>query len=350
MTSSRSAPSACRLSSKLTSAPHTQQIVTRLAPTPSGYLHIGNIFAFLVAWLDARQQQGRVILRIEDLDKPRCKDHLVDTMVHDLECLGLTWDNEHLMYQSKRAEAYEEAQERLSQLGLLYPCFCSRADLMASSAPHEGEHFVYAGTCKGIGEELRASRMATELYSIRLSVPGMEIRFDDAFQGSYSQQLASECGDFIIRRKDGLFGYQLAVVVDDIEQGVNRIIRGVDLLSSTPQQMYLRTLLTKVSSANDLEDEASFANLVNAGFDDMSFGHSPLIMDKDSNRLAKRKGSKGLNSLLETFKSVEALLGYLACETGLISSSDPITADELVKEADLSKLRGKKHVRINDID
>ncbi|MGN0046970.1 MAG: tRNA glutamyl-Q(34) synthetase GluQRS [Eggerthellaceae bacterium] len=306
----------------------TSQIVTRLAPTPSGYLHKGNIFSFLVCWLFARQSQGRVLLRIEDLDVPRCKLEFIDATIRDLQNLGLTWDNEKIMYQSQRSDAYEEALEALRNLSvadLIYPCFCSRADLLAASAPHAGERQVYAGTCRGLSADEREHLMQERPYALRCGVPDETVAIRDLWQGCYEQNLATECGDFIVRRKDGLFAYQLAVTVDDLAQGVNTVIRGVDLLSSAPQQLYLRGLL-------------------GGGDEPLRFGHVPLFVMPDGRRLAKRSGDKGVSTLVQEYGSVQAFLGDLAYSTGLICENEPITADELIAEADLSVLRGRDEI------
>ena len=206
-------------------------------------MHAGNVFAALVAWLVAKAQGGRMVLRIEDLDARRAKREYVDAVQRDFERLGLTWD-EGPFFQHDREEAYRAAFDALAARGLVYPCFCTRADLHAGSAPHRGEKPVYPGTCRGLSDEERARRVAAgRTPAQRLAVPDRDVALQDLVQGSYRQNLARECGDFLVRRSDGAFAYQLAVVVDDAEQGVNSVVRGVDLLCSTPQQMHLQDLL-----------------------------------------------------------------------------------------------------------
>ena len=295
-------------------------VVGRLAPTPSAGLHIGNIFACLIAWLDAKSAGGRVLLRIEDVDRDRCRTEYVDAIMRDLEAIGLFWDNGEVLYQSKRSTVYDEALSLLSSMGVVYPCFCSRADLHAASAPHAGEHFVYAGTCRNYTAEQREEMREQRNPAMRLMVPADVFTIHDALQGEYHQNLARECGDFIIRRSDGLYSYQLAVVVDDLAQGVTRVVRGRDLLECAPQQEYLRGLLQPDSSP-------------------LEYVHVPLLLDVNGRRLAKRDRDMGLPGLLEHFGSVEVLLGYLACLTGLRSTPEPTTVQELLDGFTLDALK-----------
>ena len=218
-------------------------VVGRFAPSPTGRMHAGNIYAALIAWLVAKSQGGRMVLRIEDLDRERSKAAYIDQIQRDFETLGLFWD-EGPYFQHDRDEAYAEAFGRLEARGLLYPCFCTRADLHAASAPHRGEKLVYAGTCRHLSAaEVEARRAAGRTPGWRVAVDSRTIAFEDLVQGTYAQKLDRDCGDFLIRRSDGAFAYQLAVVVDDAAQGVNSVVRGVDLLCSTPQQRYLQDLL-----------------------------------------------------------------------------------------------------------
>lgn len=276
-----------------------------------------------------------MLLRIEDLDVPRCKPEFIQSTIHDLLELGLTWDNEEIMYQSKRSGAYQEALEILQEQHLIYPCFCSRADLLAASAPHAGERSVYTGTCRNLSAEVRAARAASEPHALRCAVEPVDIQVEDLFQRRYAQNLSAECGDFIVARKDDLFSYQMAVTVDDLAQGVNTVIRGIDLLSSAPQQLYLRSKIASCSL-----DEAA---------EQVRFGHLPLIVNPDGRRLAKRAGDRGLATLLLEFGSVPHLLGWLSHAVGLIDFSESITAEELVKEADLSCLKGKESISISEL-
>ena len=309
--------------------PHTAKtgegVVGRMAPTPSSYLHIGNIFACLVAWLYARQQGGKVILRIEDLDRDRCKPEYIDAVLHDLETLGLTWDNADIVYQSQRTDAYDRAFESLEDAGILYPCFCSRADLHAASAPHRGERYLYAGTCRHLSDGDRAEKAKSRPPAYRVHVPHASFGTDDILQGRFEQELDDECGDFIVKRSDGIYAYQLAVVVDDLAQGVNQVVRGIDLLDSTPQQIYLRSIL-------------------NPAAQQVTYAHIPLLLDKDGRRLAKRDRDMGLPAILTRFKGVEHLLGHLAKLTGIRPDDEPLSAQELIAHSSLDALAGRKSI------
>lgn len=267
-----------------------------------------------------------MILRIEDLDAERCKPEYADQIQRDYEKLGITWDNTEVMHQRDRAEAYRRAQEKLSDAGLLYPCYCSRADLHAASAPHVGERYLYAGTCKNLTEEERQLRSRARNAAMRCSVPDREVSFPDKLQGRFTQNLAHECGDFIIRRSDGIYAYQLAVVVDDAEQGVNQVVRGVDLMDSTPQQLYLREMLYK-------------------GAEPPSYWHIPLLVDEQGRRLSKRNHDQTLDGLLEVFGSVEELLGYLAGLTGVAETKEPLTMEGLLSCFSLDSLRQRREIR-----
>ena len=293
------------------------EVVGRFAPSPTGRMHAGNVFAALVAWLVAKAQGGRMVLRIEDLDAQRSKREYVDAVQRDFERLGLTWD-EGPFFQHDREEAYRAAFDALAARGLVYPCFCTRADLHAASAPHRGEKPVYPGTCRGLSDEERAQRVAAgRTPAQRLAVPDRDVALQDLVQGSYRQNLARECGDFLVRRSDGAFAYQLAVVVDDAEQGVNSVVRGVDLLCSTPQQMHLQDLL---------------------GLPHPVYTHVPLVVAERGRRLSKRDHDAALDALLERFKTPEGVIGHIAGITGLAASCDPATPEELLQDFDLAAL------------
>ena len=300
-------------------------VVGRMAPTPSSSLHIGNLFASLVAWLAAKSRGGRILLRIEDVDRDRSRQEHIDGIFRDLEALGLYWDNEEIVYQSSRTDAYDAAMERLKAQRAVYPCFCSRADLHAASAPHVGEHFVYAGTCRNLTPERITELRAHRSPAMRLHVPDAEICVDDAIQGPYCQNLACECGDYIVRRSDGIYAYQLAVVVDDLAQGVNQVVRGYDLLECAPQQEFLRHLL-------------------DADAPEVEYAHVPLLLDTQGRRLAKRDRDMGLPGLLDVFGDVPHLIGYLAALTGLRDDAEPITVQELIGEFSFERLRGKQSI------
>ena len=292
-------------------------VVGRFAPSPTGRMHAGNIYAALIAWLVAKSQGGRMVLRIEDLDAQRSKREYVDAVQRDFERLGLTWD-EGPFFQHDREEAYRAAFDALAARGLVYPCFCTRADLHAASAPHRGEKLVYAGTCRHLSAaEVEARRAAGRTPGWRVAVDGRTIAFEDLVQGYYAQKLDRDCGDFLIRRSDGAFAYQLAVVVDDAEQGVNSVVRGVDLLCSTPQQLYLQELL---------------------GLPHPAYAHIPLLVAERDRRLSKRDRDAALDALLARFKTPEAVIGHIAGITGLAPACDPATPEELLATFDLAAL------------
>ena len=288
----------------------------RFAPSPTGRMHAGNIFAALMSWLIVKSQGGRIILRIEDLDVERSKQQWVDQVQRDFEFLGLTWD-EGPFFQQNRFGVYEDAFHELTSAGEVYPCFCTRADLHAASAPHRGEKPVYPGTCRGLSSDEIAKRSATRRPSWRIAVPDVIVALDDLAQGPFEQNLSRECGDFVIRRSDGLFAYQLAVVVDDAEQGVNCIVRGMDLLVSTPQQLFLQEAL-------DLPHPA--------------YAHVPLIVGEEDRRLSKRDRDAGLDELVTRFKTPEAIVGHIAAIAGLIDEETSLSCDEMLDLFDVTKL------------
>lgn len=292
-------------------------VVGRFAPSPTGRMHAGNVFAALTAWLVAKSQGGRIVLRIEDLDAERSKPVYIDAVQRDFEALGLTWD-EGPYFQHDRTEAYRAAYDELRERGLVYPCFCTRADLHAASAPHRGEKPVYPGTCRGLSAAERASRALERTPAQRLRVSHEEVAFTDQVQGPYAQNLAQDCGDFLVRRSDGAFAYQLAVVVDDALMGVNQVVRGVDLLSSTPRQIWLQQQL---------------------GFPQPEYGHVPLLYGADGHRLSKRQKDVDLGALRQMGKRPEDIVGQLACWAGLIDQPEPVQARELVAEFAWGKVR-----------
>ncbi|MBQ9042480.1 MAG: tRNA glutamyl-Q(34) synthetase GluQRS [Eggerthellaceae bacterium] len=293
-----------------------KQVVGRFAPSPTGRMHAGNIFAALMSWLIVKAQGGRIVLRIEDLDVERSKSSYIDQIQRDFENLGLTWD-EGPYFQNNRNEAYQAAFDSLVDRGLVYPCFCTRADLHAASAPHRGEKLVYAGTCRDLSPEDVRTRMADRKPSYRLVVPNEVYKLTDRIQGPYEQNLAIDCGDYVIRRSDGLFAYQLAVVVDDGEQGVNCIVRGMDLLCSTPQQMYMQDLL---------------------GYETAQYAHVPLVVGEKDRRLSKRDYDAALDELLAAYKTPEAVIGHIAGITGLTPTTEPVSCEELLASFDLDAL------------
>ena len=291
-------------------------VVGRFAPSPTGRMHAGNIYAALSAWLVAKSQGGTIVLRIEDLDRDRSKAEYISAVQRDFELLGLTWDYGPF-FQHDRDEAYLEAFSALERRGLVYPCFCTRADLHAASAPHRGEKFVYPGTCRGLTAEQIAVKSVRRAPAQRLRVPDDTYSFEDMVQGRYKQNLAHDCGDFLIRRADQAFAYQLAVVVDDAAQGVTSIVRGVDLLCSTPQQLYLQELL---------------------GLDHPRYAHIPLLVAEKNRRLSKRDHDAGIEELLARFKTPEAIIGHIAGICGLAPTCDPATPEQLLATFDVARL------------
>jgi glutamyl-Q tRNA(Asp) synthetase len=216
----------------------------RFAPSPTGPLHFGSLVAAVGSYLDAKYHHGTWLVRMEDLDTPRCVPGAAEDILRTLEVFGLYGD-EPVLYQSRRTAAYEEALHQLQARGAVYPCCCTRKEI-ADSALHGIEGLVYPGTCRdGIpaGREGRAWRVRTDLRPSPSPLPPSPLEFDDALQGRITQNLEREIGDFVVKRADGLFAYQLAVVVDDASQGITHIVRGADLLASTARQIYLQRLL-----------------------------------------------------------------------------------------------------------
>ena len=283
----------------------------RFAPSPSGRMHLGNVFAALIAWLSVRAQGGEMILRMEDLDTQRTKPEYAETLRHDLRWLGLDWDAE-TQPQSQRSGIYDRYFEKLLDMGLLYPCYCTRAQLHSVNAPHASDGtYIYPGTCRNL-ENPPADRAP----AWRLTVPDREYAFEDLLQGKYVQNLKTGCGDFVVRRGDGVYVYQLAVTVDDGEAGVTEVVRGMDLLSSSPRQMYLQELL---------------------GFQRPVYGHVPLLLSPDGRRLSKRDRDLDLG-YLRSHTTAEAVIGSLAWAAGLLEKPQSISPKELTGEFCWKKL------------
>jgi len=245
----------------------SRPVVGRFAPSPTGPLHFGSLIAAVGSYCLARQAGGQWLVRIEDLDTPRVVKGAADEILHTLERLGLAWDGE-VLYQSRRTDRYEAALESLHRKGLVFACGCSRREILAS-APHPGEEGpIYPGTCRaGLAEGPRPR-------SMRLRVPDQRICFADGVFGRREQCLRSAVGDFVLRRADGLFAYQLAVVVDDAESGVTQVVRGEDLLSSTPRQIFLQSCL---------------------GYPVPDYVHLPLALAPDGEKISKRHGATAVD-------------------------------------------------------
>ena len=280
----------------------------RFAPSPSGRMHLGNLWSALLAWLSARSQGGEMVLRLEDLDPDRCTRAWCDQVMRDLEWLGLDWDNEPV-YQSERTAVYAQAFRTLEERGLIYPCYCTRAERLAASAPHRSDgQTIYDGRCSRLTEAEREALSQNRRPAWRVKVGQESITFCDFLYEKYKEDLKTDCGDFILRRSDGVYAYQLAVVVDDAAMGVTQVVRGSDLLSSTPRQIYLQRLL---------------------GLPEPEYGHVPLLLAADGRRLAKRDRDQELGELQSRYTAPELLgrLAHLAC---LIPEPAPITAQQLV--------------------
>ena len=292
-----------------------RRVVGRFAPSPSGRMHLGNVFAALMAWCGVRSCGGRLLLRMEDLDTERCSDLHAAQLREDLRWLGLDWDEE-TPQQSLRTEIYEAQLAKLEAQGVIYPCWCTRGMLKAASAPHASDgRVIYPGTCRNLTPEERAMR--PRKAALRLLVPDAVYAVEDGVQGHYEENLARDCGDFPVRRADGVFAYQLAVVVDDGLCGINQVVRGADLLSSTPRQLYLQKLL---------------------GFPAPEYYHVPLLIGPDGRRLSKRDRDLDLG-VLQQRMTASQLIGMLAHAAGLTETAAPISAAELAGIFDWRRVR-----------
>ena len=290
-------------------------VVGRFAPTPSGRMHLGNVFAALMAWLSVRSQNGMMVLRMEDLDTERTKTEYAEILLDDLAWLGLDYDVV-TPPQSTRTAVYDRYFDLLREKDLLYPCYCTRSQLHSVNAPHLSDGtYVYPGTCRSLTPEQRST--FDRAPSWRVKVPDKLWEFTDRAQGFYQENLATDCGDFVVRRADGAYVYQLAVTVDDGEAGVTEVVRGRDLLSSAPRQMYLQELF---------------------GFHHPSYAHVPMLLAADGRRLSKRDKDLDLGQLRQNI-SAPQLLGDLAYSAGLMDERQPVSARELVTEFSWDKLK-----------
>lgn len=293
----------------------------RFAPTPSGRMHLGNLLAALLAWLDARSAGGELVLRIEDLDTQRTSPELAAQLMDDLRWLGLDWDEGGLepeYMQSRRTARYEEAFQVLEERGLVYPCYCTRSERMAATAPHRDDGaVVYSGKCFSLTERERAAlERQGRRPAWRVRCPHQVVALEDGNCGPYAENLARDCGDFIVRRSDGVFAYQLAVVVDDALMGVNHVVRGRDLLCSAPRQAWLHEVL---------------------GYRPPRFFHTPLLLAPGGRRLAKRDRDLDIGALRARY-GPEELTGLLAFYAGLTDRPEKVTAQELVPQFSWAKV------------
>ena len=284
-------------------------------------MHLGNVFSALMAWASVRSQNGSLILRVEDLDIRAHNPQYTSLLLDDLQWLGLTWDKGPY-YQSKRTELYQEALSDLRQQGLLYPCFCSRADLHAAQAPHASDGtYVYARTCRNLSKSEREELAKHKIPATRIRVPNKTYAFEDKVYGQTSQNLFKLCGDFIVQRADEIFAYQLAVVVDDADMGVTEVVRGSDLLSSTPRQLYLQDVL---------------------GLSHLTYAHLPLLVAPDGRRLSKRNHDLDLGVLRSQGKTPEEILGFLAYCVGLTKENEPLSAVQIANRFSWETLRAHR--------
>ena len=290
----------------------------RFAPSPTGRLHLGNAWAAVLGWLWARSQGGEFLLRVEDLDTARSRPELTDALLADLAWLGLGFDGD-LIFQSRRLALYHAAFERLRATGRVYPCFCTRSEIArAASAPHgpadDGPR--YPGTCLALSSEQRAERIRTRPPAWRFRPREGPTEVHDLLHGTFAQDVARDVGDFVVLRNDGVPSYQLAVVVDDAAAGITHVLRGDDLLGSTPRQIQLCEAL---------------------GLPVPHYAHVPLLLGPDGKRLAKRAGTPSLADLRERGVPPERLVGLLAGWAGL-GDGDPVGLHDLIRRFALERL------------
>jgi len=257
----------------------------RFAPSPTGPLHQGSLVAALASYLEARTQQGQWLLRMEDVDELRNVKGAADSILRSLDAYGFEWDGS-VLYQTQRKEAYEAALQQLKQQALVYPCSCSRKQLRAAALEEKLESgplgYIYPGTCRQ--QPFRPGH--SQNYAIRIKAAEREICIEDALQDRYCQHLSEQLGDFVIRRRDGLFAYQLAVVVDDAWQNISHVVRGADLLDSTPRQIYLQQCL---------------------GYTPLHYAHLPVMRNAHGDKLSKQTGADGIGHTASVPRLVDAL-------------------------------------------
>jgi glutamyl-tRNA synthetase len=305
------------------------QVRGRLAPSPTGALHLGNARSFMIAWLSVRSRGGKLILRMEDLDHPKNKPGAAAEALDDLRWLGFDWDEGPDVggpcapyTQTARTARYAQALSRLQSQDLVYPCVCTRRDVEAGqSAPHAEEGLYYPGTCRGRFSDYETARRTlpeNRLPAWRFRVPGGEtVQFEDGFCGSCSQDVSSHSGDFVLARDERGAGYMLAVVVDDAAMGITEVVRGDDLLPATPRQLLLYRSL---------------------GLKPPSFVHVPLVVSEDGRRLAKRHGDTRISAFRKAGVPPEKIMGLLAWWCGWSSWGECLTLREMVPRFDLRTL------------
>ena len=298
----------------------------RFAPTPSGVMHAGNLLCALLAYLSVKSVGGRFLVRIEDLDTDRCPRAAAEKIIATLNALGLKSD-EPPLWQSERDEVYRDKERELLKRARVYPCFCTRAQLHAAEAPRLSDGgVIYSGACRNLTAEQIEEKSASRRPCYRVEVPDEVIEFDDIIAGKTAQNLKEECGDFILRRSDGVYAYQFAVAVDDGESGVTEVVRGNDLLLSTPRQIWLMKLL---------------------GYKPPVYCHIPLVCDGTGRKLSKSEGDSAAR-LVESFPK-ERVLGFLAYSAGLIERNRAATLDELTECFSWDKVRKDKILLDKDL-
>lgn len=279
----------------------------RFAPSPTGHIHLGNVWIALLSYLSCKAQGGDFILRIEDIDKQRSKPELGQALLDDLEWLGFSWDqgprvsqSDDMYWQSHRDAIYDEQITKWLKSGDIYPCFCNRARLQAvMSAPHVGDTpIMYDGHCRYLTKVEQEQLQLEKEPSYRLKVKDRIISFDDKYKGHQSFSIKAGIDDFVVKRADQMFAYNLAVVLDDIAMGVTEVIRGMDLLETTALQVYLYDLLGKTRPV---------------------YGHAPLLIDREGHRLSKRQSSITVAELRQSGMTSQEILGNLVKQTGLVS-------------------------------
>ena len=288
----------------------------RFAPSPTGYIHLGNVWIALLSYISTRQQKGKYVVRMEDIDLQRSKRELGEALLDDLEWLGFEWDEgprvggpEVSYWQSERQTYYADILEHLRLEKLIYPCFCNRARLQSiASAPHIGEVVHrYDGKCRDLHDIEIQELCNSKEPSLRLAIDSCDLEFDDRWQGKQHIHLESELDDYVLRRGDGMYAYNLAVVLDDIAMGITEVIRGDDLLDTTGQQLYLYNTLQQCYPHKNIAVP--------------KYGHAPLLVDTDGHRLSKRQKSITIRELREQQWSASRILGELAVAGGLIDGA-----------------------------
>lgn len=288
----------------------------RFAPSPTGYIHLGNVWIALLSYISTRQQKGKYVVRMEDIDLQRSKRELGEALLDDLEWLGFEWDEgprvggpEVSYWQSERQTYYADILEYLALKKLIYPCFCNRMRLQSiASAPHIGEIIHrYDGKCRHLSKNDIDELYSMKEPSLRLAIDSCNLEFEDRWQGTQYIHLDGELDDYVLRRGDGMYAYNLAVVLDDIAMGITEIIRGDDLLDTTGQQLYLYKTLQQCYPHKHIEVP--------------KYGHAPLLVDIDGHRLSKRQKSITIRELKEQQWSPSRILGELAIVGGLIDGN-----------------------------